>query len=49
MERFVEGGVYNLVLLNLAPTGPLYDADPDEPRFFSEEWWHILDQVCATR
>lgn len=47
MERFVEGGVYNLVLLNLAPTGPLYGADPDEPRFFSEEWWHILDQVCA--
>lgn len=47
MDRFVEGGVYNLVLLNLAPTGPLYGSDPDEPRFFSDAWWEILDQVCA--
>ena len=47
MDRFAEGGVYNLVLLNLAPTGPLYGSDPDEPRFFSNAWWDILDQVCA--
>lgn len=47
MDRFVEGGVYNLVLLNLAPTGPLYGSDPDKPRFFSDEWWEIFNAVCA--
>ena len=46
MERFAEGGVYNLVILNLAPTGPLYGSDPDDPPFFSEAWWEIFKGVC---
>ncbi len=46
MERMAEGGVYNLIVLNLAPTGPLYGADPDDPPFLSEEWWTVFEQVC---
>ncbi|MBB6730883.1 glycosylhydrolase-like jelly roll fold domain-containing protein [Cohnella zeiphila] len=47
MDRFKEGGVYNLVVLNLAPTGPMYGSDADRPRFLSEEWWDVFDGVCA--
>ncbi|HHW48757.1 MAG TPA: hypothetical protein GXX14_09105 [Clostridiaceae bacterium] len=46
MERFAEGGLYNLMIVNLAPTGPIFGADPDNPPFHSEEWWHLLDSVC---
>jgi hypothetical protein len=46
LERFAEGHVYNLVVLNLAPTGPLYGSDPDRPRFLSEEWWAFFRGVC---
>ena len=47
LEQFVAGGVYNLVILNLAPTGPLYGAEADDPEFFSEAWWDIFRAVCA--
>ncbi|MCC6169030.1 MAG: hypothetical protein IT329_17540 [Caldilineaceae bacterium] len=47
LERFAEGGIYNLIILNLAPTGPLYGSDADDPPFLSEEWWHIFEGVCA--
>ena len=33
-------------LLNLAPAGPLYGSDADDPPFLSEEWWRLLDGVC---
>ena len=46
LERFAEGGVHNLVVLNLAPSGPMFGADADVPAFFSEEWWELLDGVC---
>ncbi|GAA3204580.1 hypothetical protein [Nonomuraea helvata] len=47
MERLVAGGVRNLVILNLAPSGPLFGADADDPPFLSEAWWELLDGVCA--
>jgi hypothetical protein len=47
LEQFAAGGVYNLVILNLAPTGPLYGSDADDPPFFSEAWWDIFLGVCA--
>ncbi|MFG1960396.1 glycosylhydrolase-like jelly roll fold domain-containing protein [Nonomuraea sp. NPDC049028] len=47
LERFAEGGVWNLVILNLAPSGPMFGSDADDPPFFSEEWWALLEQVCA--
>ncbi|MGW6499084.1 hypothetical protein ACWF7W_26935, partial [Nonomuraea angiospora] len=47
MERLVAGGVRNLVILNLAPSGPLFGSDADDPPFLSEAWWELLDGVCA--
>ncbi|MFC4015339.1 hypothetical protein ACFOY2_49570 [Nonomuraea purpurea] len=47
MERLVAGGVHNLVILNLAPSGPTFGADADDPPFLSEAWWELLDGVCA--
>jgi hypothetical protein len=46
LERFAEGGVYNLIVLNLAPTSPLYGSDPDDPPFLSEEWWALFLGMC---
>jgi hypothetical protein len=46
LERFAQGGVYNLLIMNLAPSGPLYGSDPDDPPFFSEEWWTMFRGVC---
>lgn len=46
LERFAEGGVHNLVVLNLAPSGPMFGADADDPPFFSTAWWDLLDAVC---
>lgn len=46
LERFAEGGIYNLVIMNLAPTSPLYGCDPDDPEFFSPEWWKLFVGVC---
>ncbi|MFC7584809.1 hypothetical protein ACFQYP_14535 [Nonomuraea antimicrobica] len=38
--------MHNLVILNLAPSGPMFGADADEPPFLSEAWWELLDGVC---
>ncbi|MDV9196121.1 hypothetical protein R6M67_12280, partial [Streptomyces sp. Wh19] len=46
LERFARGGVHNLVLLNLAPSGPLFGSDADDPPFLSDAWWELLDGVC---
>ncbi|MBM4412952.1 MAG: hypothetical protein FJ040_05830 [Chloroflexi bacterium] len=46
LERFAEGGVYNLVILNLAPTGPLHGSRADDPAFLTPEWWAIFRGVC---
>jgi hypothetical protein len=47
MERLVEGGVRQAVVLNLAPTGPLYGCLADEPALFTEAWWDVFLGVCA--
>lgn len=47
MEQFIKGGVYNVVLLNLAPTSPLFGSEMDDPPFMSERWWQIFLGVCA--
>ncbi|WP_395107659.1 glycosyl hydrolase [Actinomadura sp. SCN-SB] len=46
LERFADGGVHNLVIMNLAPSGPMFGSDADEPAFFSDAWWELLDGVC---
>jgi hypothetical protein len=47
LEQLAAGGIYNVVLLNLAPTGPLFGSVADDPPFLSEEWWEIFLGVCA--
>lgn len=47
LEQFAAGGVYNLVILNLAPSGPLHGSLADEPAFLTKEWWDIFRGVCA--
>jgi hypothetical protein len=47
LRRFADGGVYQLVILNLAPSAPMFGGDADDPPFFSEAWWSLLDQVCT--
>jgi len=39
MEKLEEAGVFNVLVMNLAPDGPLFGCDPDEPPFLSETWW----------
>jgi hypothetical protein len=47
LDALVEQGVYNAVILNLAPTGPTYGALADEPALFSEAWWELWAGLCA--
>ncbi|WP_433375481.1 hypothetical protein ACQPZX_06015 [Actinoplanes sp. CA-142083] len=47
MVRYREGGVHNLVVINLAASGPLFGSDPDSPAFFSDDWWGVFEYVCA--
>lgn len=46
LQRLAEGGVYNVVILNLAPVGPLFGKDADGPPFMSEEWWMLFLAIC---
>lgn len=46
MAAFDEGGIHNLVVINLAPAGPLFGAVTDEPRWFSDTWWERFTQAC---
>jgi hypothetical protein len=46
LERFAAGGVYNLVISNLAPAGPMHGSLSDEPHFLTPEWWQIFVGVC---
>ena len=46
LARLAEGGVHNLVVINLAPSGPLFGCDPDQPAFFSDDWWALFEAVC---
>ncbi|MCX7968518.1 MAG: hypothetical protein N3B10_08515 [Armatimonadetes bacterium] len=39
MEKLAEAGVFNLLIMNLAPNGPFFGSKPDEPSFLSEDWW----------
>lgn len=42
LERLAQGGIHNAMILNLAPSGPLYGSAADEPPFLSEAWWDLF-------
>ncbi|WP_210583579.1 glycosyl hydrolase [Streptomyces sp. GESEQ-35] len=46
MRAFADGGIHNLVVINLAPSGPSFGARADEPAWFSEEWWARFTDAC---
>lgn len=46
MRRFAAGGIYNLVLINLAPAGPQFGAETDDPQWFSDVWWQRVERAC---
>jgi hypothetical protein len=46
LERLAAGGVFNVVVMNVAPTSPLYGKDADDPPFLSEPWWALFEGVC---
>ncbi|MCX5529583.1 glycosyl hydrolase [Streptomyces sp. NBC_00006] len=46
LERFVQGAIHDVVLMNLAPKGPTYGAQPDDPPWFSERWWDLVTYTC---
>lgn len=46
LRRFADGGIRNLVLMNLAPKGPTYGAPPDDPVWFGERWWELFRYTC---
>jgi len=46
LERLAAGGVFNVVVMNVAPTSPLYGKDADDPAFMSEPWWALFEGVC---
>jgi hypothetical protein len=47
MRQLIDQGVWQAVVMNLAPTGPLYGALADDPPFMSEQWWTIFRAVVA--
>ncbi|MFJ2439535.1 hypothetical protein ACIOWG_03525 [Streptomyces sp. NPDC087658] len=46
LRHFARGGVFNLVPIDLAPSGPLFGSDADDPPFQSDAWWELLAGVC---
>ncbi|MEQ4209915.1 hypothetical protein [Actinopolymorpha sp. B9G3] len=46
LDQLVEAGVHNMVVLNLAPTGPTYGSLADDPPLLSEEWWALWEGLC---
>jgi len=46
LDRLVEGGIYNLAVIHLAPAGPMFGTRGDQPLYFTEEWWTIFRGMC---
>ncbi|WP_337913176.1 hypothetical protein [Cohnella zeiphila] len=43
LEKFRAGGLRNIGIIQLAPTGPQYGSVGDRPVFFSEDWWRLFE------
>lgn len=46
LEQLAGQGVKNVVVINLAPAGPMVGAVSDDPLWFSEEWWDRFADAC---
>lgn len=47
LDRLLEQGVHNVVVINLAPSGPSYGALADEPALLSDGWWALWTGLCG--
>lgn len=43
LQKFRSGGLRNIGILNIAPTGPQYGSVADDPPYFSERWWSMFE------
>lgn len=43
LQKFRAGGLRNIGIINIAPTGPQYGSVPDNPAYFSERWWEMFE------
>ncbi|WP_235549616.1 hypothetical protein [Paenibacillus sp. Soil766] len=43
MKKFRDGGLRNIGIINLAPTGPQYGSVSDLPVYASEDWWSMFE------
>ncbi|ASA25782.1 hypothetical protein [Paenibacillus donghaensis] len=43
LQKFRSGGLRNIGILNIAPTGPQYGSAADDPPYFSERWWSMFE------
>jgi hypothetical protein len=43
LQKFRAGGLRNIGILNIAPTGPQYGSVADDPPYFSERWWSMFE------
>lgn len=43
LQKFREGGLRNIGIIHLAPTGPQYGSVGDKPVFMSEDWWLLFE------
>jgi|GEM_PF-436142 len=48
MEKMIEGGIYNAMIMNVAPSAPMYGKDIDNPEFMNERWWELFEFACKT-
>ncbi|MBN2048147.1 MAG: hypothetical protein JW750_09915, partial [Anaerolineaceae bacterium] len=48
MEQMVEGGIYNAMIMNVAPNAPLFGKDMDNPNYMSDRWWELFEFTCQT-
>lgn len=43
LQKFRSGGLRNIGIINIAPTGPQYGSVSDNPAYFSERWWQMFE------
>lgn len=47
LDRLLDQGVHNVVVINLAPSGPTYGSLADDPGLLSDDWWQLWAGLCA--
>jgi hypothetical protein len=47
LQKFRSGGLRNIGILNIAPTGPQYGSVADDPPYFSERWWTMFEVAVS--